>query len=588
VATPKRRDRDLRQQNEYLNALHETTLALMKRLELADLLQAIVTRAAQLLDTAHGYVSLVEPDQAGVTIKVGIGLFSQHIGYRSEFGEGLTGQVWQTGRLIVVDDYDTWPERAARFGYNVVGAAVGLPLTSGGQVLGVLGVASPPGSQRKFSQGEIELLSGFAQLASIALDNARLYTAAQQELVERQRAVEALQESEERYRRLIELSPEMIAVQSEGRFVYVNAAGLHLLAAETTADLVGRSILDIVHPDYRAVVASRARQTQEAREQVNLLEQKYICLDGHIIDVEVAATPITYAGKPAVQTVVRDISQRKRVEETLQKAKDAAEAANLAKSQFLTNISHELRTPLNAIIGYSGLLVEEAEDTEQAEYILDLQKINKAATHLLQIINDLLDLSKFEANEMELYPESFEVSALIETVVARAEPLAASKGNTLEVHCADNVGSMYADPVRVRQILMNLLGNAAKFTEQGTITLAVERMKAEGGKMKREEPVFSLHHLPPAGQGGAPFILFKVSDTGIGMPPAQVQHLFQAFTQADLSTTRKYGGVGLGLALSQRLCQMMGGEITVQSEPGQGSTFTVCLPAAGERMEFDG
>jgi PAS domain S-box-containing protein len=492
-------------------------------------------------------------------------------GYRANFGEGFTGRVWQTGQLVVVDDYDTWPERALSFGYNIIGTAVGLPLTSGGQVLGVLGVASSPGSQRKFSQREIELLSGFAQLASIALDNARLYTAAQQELVERQRAVESLRESEERYRRLIELSPEMIAVQSEGRFVYVNAAGLHLLAAKTAADLVGRSILDIVHPDYRAVVASRARQTQEAREQVNLLEQKYIRLDGQIIDVEVAATPITYAGKPAVQTVVRDISQRKRAEETLQKAKEAAEAANLAKSQFLTNISHELRTPLNAIIGYSGLLVEEAEGTAQAEFIPDLQKISKAAVHLLHIINDLLDLTKFEANEMELYPESFEVKALVETVVARAKPLVEPRGNTFEVHCADNLGSMYADPVRVRQILMNLLSNAAKFTEQGTITLTVEREITEG----------RLPSTPAQ-------IIFCVKDTGIGMPQAQVQHLFQAFTQADLSMTRKYGGIGLGLALSQRLCQMMGGEITVQSEPGQGSTFTVCLPAAEERMESNG
>jgi signal transduction histidine kinase len=248
----------------------------------------------------------------------------------------------------------------------------------------------------------------------------------------------------------------------------------------------------------------------------------------------------------------------------------------------LTNISHELRTPLNAIIGYSGLLVEEAEGTAQAEFISDLQKISKAAVHLLHIINDLLDLTKFEANEMELYPESFEVKAFVETVAARAKLLVEPRGNTFEVHCADNLGSIYADPVRVRQILMNLLSNAAKFTEQGTITLAVERRKDEGGRMNDSsvDKTFILHP--------SSLILFKVSDTGIGIPPAHVQHLFQAFTQADLSMTRKYGGVGLGLALSQRLCQMMGGKITVQSEPGQGSTFTVCLPAAGKRMESNG
>jgi PAS domain S-box-containing protein len=561
------------QPNEYLEALHETALALMNRLDLADLLQAIVARAAQLLGTAHGYVSLVEADQKGIEIKVGVGLYSQYIGSCSSPGEGITGKVWQSGQLVVVDDYDAWAERAPNFSYNVVGAVVGLPLKSEGQVVGVLGVAYTPESQRKFGQREVELLSRFAQLASIALDNARLYTAAQQELAERQRAVEALQESENRYRRLIELSPEMIAVHSEGRFVFVNMAGVHLLGANTPEDLVGRPILEIVHPDYRELVAWRVRQMQEEGEQVNLLEEKYIRLDGQIIDVEVMATPITYAGKSAVQTVVRDITQRNRTQAELQKAKEAAEEASRAKSQFLANMSHELRTPLNAIIGYSSLLREEAEEAEQREFVPDLQKINTAATHLLHVINDILDLSKLEANQLELYLETFDLATFVANVVTTIKPLVEQNGNLLEVHCADNLGAMYADPVRVRQVLVNLLSNAAKFTENGLITLTVDRINNGGKGRKEENKGFILHPLDKA------FILFKVSDTGIGMSAAQREHLFQPFTQVDISTTRKYGGAGLGLVISQRFCQMMGGGITIQSEPDQGSTFTVRLPA---------
>ncbi|HXV97534.1 MAG TPA: PAS domain S-box protein, partial [Anaerolineae bacterium] len=485
-------EQELRQKNEYLNALHETTLALMNRLDLADLLQTIVARAAQLLGAVHGYISLVEPGAEQIEIKVGVGYYSQYIGYVSKQGEGLTGKVWQTGQLLVVDNYDTWPGRLPQFSPNFIGAEVGLPLTSASQIVGVIGVAYSAGTEQKFGDNEIELLSRFAQLASIALDNARLYTAVQQELIERKRVVEALGQSEVRYRRLIELSPEMIAVHSEGRFVYVNPAGLNLLGAENPEDLLGRPILDIVHPDYRDLVTTRVRQMQEAGEQVSLIEEKYVRLDGQIIDVEVTATPITYAGKQAVQTVVRDVTLRKQAEVEMQRAKEAAEearraaeVANQAKSQFLANISHELRTPLNAIIGYSDLLRDEAEEVNQPEFVSDLKKISKAAKNLLHIINDILDLAKLEAGQMELYPELFDLRTLVDDVIVAVKPLVENNGNILEVHCDTNLGSMVADPIRVRQLLFNLLSNAAKFTVQGTITLTVERRKAEGGRMKQ-------------------------------------------------------------------------------------------------------
>lgn len=561
-------DQALRQQNEYLQALHETTLALMNRLDLADLLQTLVSRAAQLLGTEHGYVSLVEPQRSGVEIKVGIGLFRRYLGHTSVSGEGLTGQVWQSGQLVVVANYDLWAERSPNFDYGVVGAVVGLPLKSEGEVVGVLGVAYTPDSPQQFGPRELELLARFAQLASIALDNARLYTAMQRELSQRQQAVEALQESEQRYRRLIELSPEMIAVHSEGRFVYINPAGLNLLGAKSLEELVGRSILDIVHPDYRELVSLRVRKMQEEGAQVNLLEEKYLRLDGQTLDVEVTATPITYAGKPAVQTVVRDVSQRKRAESELQQAKDAAEAANRAKSQFLANMSHELRTPLNAIIGYSSLLREEAEEAGPAEFIPDLNKINSAASHLLHIINNVLDLSKIEANQLELHSESFDLATFVNNVAATFKSSVDLRGNILELRCDEPLGTLYTDPVRLRQVLLYLLGNAAKFTENGVITLAVERQGDAG----------SVHHPVTLSTGRQ--VIFRVSDTGIGITPTQMQHIFLAFTQADVSMTRKYGGVGLGLVISQRLCQMMGGDISVQSEPGQGSTFTIHLPAS--------
>jgi signal transduction histidine kinase len=244
-------------------------------------------------------------------------------------------------------------------------------------------------------------------------------------------------------------------------------------------------------------------------------------------------------------------------------AKDAAEAANRAKSAFLANMSHELRTPLNAIIGYSEMLEEDAQAAGNAGFTSDLQKIRSAGKHLLGLINDVLDLSKVEAGKMKLYLETFDVAAVIDEVVATAKPLLEKNANRLEVRCAPDVGQLREDITKVRQVLLNLLSNAGKFTEKGTVSLDVSRENDVTGT----------------------WVVFRVRDTGIGMTPEQLGKLFQAFTQADGGTQRKYGGTGLGLALSRKFCVMMGGDINAQSEPGKGSSFTMRLPGDVENVD---
>jgi signal transduction histidine kinase/ActR/RegA family two-component response regulator len=245
-------------------------------------------------------------------------------------------------------------------------------------------------------------------------------------------------------------------------------------------------------------------------------------------------------------------------------AKEAAEAANQSKSAFLANMSHELRTPLNAIIGYSEMLEEDAQAAGQESFVSDLKKIRSSGKHLLGLINDVLDLSKVEAGKMKLFLETFDVAGLVQDVVATAQPLVEKNGNRLEVRCAPDVAQIREDVTKVRQVLLNLLSNAAKFTENGTITLEVVREADVTGS----------------------WVVFRVRDTGIGMTPEQTAKLFQAFTQADGSTMRKYGGTGLGLALSRKFCVMMGGDINVESEAGRGSTFIVRLP--GDIENYDG
>lgn len=428
ITTLKQTEEMLRRQNEELTALHETSLALINRLDPQNVIEAIVARAGALVGTAHGYLYVVDPAADELVIQVGTGVFACHLQCRLKRGQGLSGQVWETGQPLAINDYAQWPGH--HFDFDWLHALVGIPLRSGTEVIGVLGLAYLD-TDRTFDPEEVALLERFGRMASLVLANARLYAELQQELTE-----------------------------------------------------------------------------------------------------------------------------RKRTEAALHHAKDAAEAANRAKSTFLANMSHELRTPLTIILGYSQLLQMQAREQGYAELIPELESISAAGNHLLSLISDILDLSKIEAGRMELHLNVFSVAELIDELATAVRPMVEQRNNTFAVRYQDDLGTMQADATKVRQILFNLLSNAAKFTERGVVTFTAARLE----------------------EHGAHWILFRVIDTGIGISSEQMTYLFKEFTQADDSASRRHGGTGLGLAISRHFCQMMGGDISVESEVGRGSTFTVRLP----------
>ncbi|MEE4356983.1 MAG: response regulator [Desulfococcaceae bacterium] len=434
VSNEREMRRKFSEKNRILAALHETNLELVRRLDINDLLRAVIVRAGELLDTENGSIFLFNPEKGLLELKISTGFFHQIRLGKLKPGEGLTGKVFQQKMPLVTNHYDEWEGRSETVSPGLIRAIMGVPLISGSEVQGVLCLAYGPDSHAVFGDGEIEVAEKFARLAAIALENARLFSEAQ-------------------------------------------------------------------------------------------------------------------------------------------KARKSAETANRAKSTFLANMSHELRTPLNAIIGYSEILMEDAEDMEQEDFIPDLERIRSAGKHLLALINDVLDLSKIEAGKMELSIESFDIAQMIRDVVSTIRPLVEKNSNTLEVLCPEDLGQIKADLTKVRQSLFNLLSNACKFTEHGIITLSV----------RREMSPRTLSDPTP--RDADEKIFFVVRDTGIGMTGQQCEKLFQPFSQAEEDTTRKYGGTGLGLAITRHFCRMMGGDITVSSTAGRGTVFSIQLPVQVRKEE---
>jgi PAS domain S-box-containing protein len=512
-------------------AILATLADLSSELELEKVLQSVLTRAVRLLDVSGGELAVFRPETNDLEIVANHNTGRVSIGTRIGIGEGAMGQVAQSHQPLSIEDYHTWSGRSTRYASVEARAALVMPLLIGRRLVGAINFwhSSP---ERRFTDSDLRLSSLFAPQAAIAIENAHLFMAAQQQ--------------QQYFAELVRNSPVAVVTLDPNHHVVSCNPAFERLYGYTESEIINQSLDDLITTE--ATRSSAVAYTREAGDHAVRGIGQRRRKDGSMVDVEVLAVPVIVNGKRVgMMGLYHDISE-------LLETRRIAEAANAAKSSFLASMSHELRTPLNAILGYSEMLQEDAADGGHEEMVPDLQKIQAAGRHLLTLINEVLDLSKIEAGKMELYLETVDVKTVVNEVATTVRPLVEKNGNRLALEIAGEPGAMRADATRLRQVLRNLLSNAAKFTERGVIGLRVERE-------------------PEA-------MVFRVSDTGIGMTPEQLGRLFEAFHQAEVSTTSKYGGTGLGLALSRKFCQLMGGDVTVTSELGKGSAFTARIPLA--------
>jgi PAS domain S-box-containing protein len=516
---------------------HEAVLASMSDLlaqrELPKTLQATLERAVSLLGVTGGELAIYDAAREELVVAASHQIGTDTSGIRLKLGEGALGLVAQSQQPLIVPNYHAWEGRSTKYSDVPVMSVVAAPLLIDQRLVGAIAMVDSK-TTREFTDDAVRLLNLFTPQAAIAIEGARLY-----EEAARQR---------EFFRSLLNNSPvAIVQLDTDYNVASCNPA-FEQLFGYPEHEARGRNLDELITDGDTLGEAAQYSRDAVDRPVKGIGRRRR--KDGTSVEVEILGVPvIADESRVALMGMYHDISE-------LSEARRGAEGANRAKSQFLANMSHELRTPLNAIIGYSEMLQEEAEDAGLDSFVSDLGKIHTAGKHLLALINDVLDLSKIEAGKMDLVLETFDISEMLDEVRMTIGPMVARNSNTLTIEREADLGMMHADLVKVRQMLLNLLSNACKFTEQGTITVRAQRMGRQGSEQ----------------------LEVSVRDSGIGMTPEQLGRLFESFSQAESSTSRRYGGTGLGLALTRRFGEMMGGTVTVESTPGSGSTFTMRLP----------